>query len=246
MRWLALALMFAAPVQAETVTVFAAASLKTALDEVAAGWQASTGTSVSLSYGGSPAMARQIEQGAPADIFISAAPEWMDVLEDAGLTSGPRVDLLGNRLVLIATGQAAEISLDQGVDLGQVLGDQTLAMAMVEAVPAGVYGKQALTHYGLWDNLAPKVVQTENVRQALGLVASGEAAMGIVYASDAVAEPGVSVIFAFPPESHAPIIYPAVLIGPAPAAAAQAFLDQLSGPDAAAIFAAQGFEPLNR
>ncbi|MDO5612660.1 MAG: molybdate ABC transporter substrate-binding protein [Paracoccus sp. (in: a-proteobacteria)] len=223
--------------QAEDITIFAAASLKTALDQIAA---EHPGTAV-ISYGGSSALARQIVSGAPADIFISASVPWMDEVDSAGLIAGDsRRDLLGNDLVLVAHGQGAAItSLDGFAD---TLGDDKLAMALVESVPAGVYGKQALESLGQWAALEPHVAQADDVRAALALVASGAAPYGIVYASDAVAEPAVSVVYTFPQGSHDPIIYPAALLSDN--AAAAEFLDALSGDAARAVFAANGFTTL--
>ncbi|AZL61016.1 molybdate ABC transporter substrate-binding protein [Tabrizicola piscis] len=245
LRAILLVLMMATPARAAEVTVFAAASLKTALDEIAAEWQADTGHSVVVSYGGSSALAKQIIEAAPADIFISASIEWMDAVAEAGLVrDGTRVDLLGNRLVLVAHGAgAAPVALDAGTDLAGMLAGGKLSMAMVTSVPAGQYGREALTALGLWDSVAGSVAQSENVRVALQLVALGEAPLGIVYASDAVAEPGVTVVATFPEGSHSPIIYPAAVLQTA-VPEAEAFLDYLSGPDARAVFEAQGFLPL--
>lgn len=231
--------LLAAPAFAGNVTVFAAASMKTALDEAAAAWAEGTGHSAVISYAGSSALARQIEAGAPAEIFISANPGWMDRLQDQGMvTPGTRVDLLTNRLVLIAHDPAAAPL--NPADLPQALGEDRLAMALVDAVPAGIYGKAALTHLGLWGPLAPKVAQADNVRAALALVAVGEAPFGIVYATDAVAEPRVTVAATFPADSHPPIVYPAAEIdGAGPLAAT--FLAFLQGDTARAIFEAQGF-----
>ena len=236
-----------AAAQAEDVLVFAAASLKTALDEVAADWRTETGKQVSISYAGSSSLARQIEQGAPADIFISASVDWMDYLQSAGLIrANTRTELLGNRLVLIAHGAGASgIDLEAGADLSALLGEDRLAMALVDSVPAGVYGKQALISLGQWDAVWSKVAQTDNVRAALALVSSGEAPLGIVYASDAVADGNVSVVAAFAEDSHAPIVYPAAITADSKSPDAEAFLDALSGSAAARIFKAQGFEPLS-
>ncbi|WP_417410058.1 molybdate ABC transporter substrate-binding protein [Hoeflea sp.] len=236
-----------AAARAGDVVVFAAASLKTALDQVAANWHEETGKDVSISYAGSSSLARQIEQGAPADIFISASVDWMDYLQSAGLIRGDtRTDLLGNRLVLIAHGSdAPRIDLDGGADLSGILADKRLAMALVDSVPAGVYGKQALISLGQWDAVAAKVAQTDNVRAALALVSSGEAPMGIVYASDAVADENVSVVAVFSEETHAPIVYPAAMTASSKAVDAAAFLKVLREPAAADIFRAQGFAPLS-
>lgn len=223
---------------ADEVVVFAAASLKTALDEIASDYEAETGEAVLISYAGSSKLAQQIIQGAPADVFISASTQWMDAVEAEGLLAeGSRTDLLGNWLVLVGFEEGAfDI-----VDLPDHLGDEHLAMALVNSVPAGQYGKEALTNLGLWETLAPSVAQADNVRAALALVATGEAPFGIVYASDAVAEPAVHVIATFAEDTHAPIIYPAALTTEASDAA---FLDYLSTPQAADVFKAQGFTVL--
>jgi molybdate transport system substrate-binding protein len=238
MRLAALALLLSAQAAMAEVTVFAAATLKTALDEIATGYSAGTGTAVTLSYAGTPALARQIEQGAPADVFISASVDWMDALAAKGLIQpDSRRDLLGNRLVLIGPTGAAPLVLE---DLAARLGEGRLAMALVDAVPSGQYGKAALESLGLWEAVAPSVVQSENVRAALHLVALGEAALGIVYASDAVAEPRVTVLATFPETSHPRIIFPVALTLTASPEAA-AFLDHLASPEAAEVFAANGF-----
>lgn len=240
-------LSLAAPARAEEVVVFAAASLKTALDEIAAEFRAETGHEVVISYAGSNHLAQQILQGAPADIFLSSAVNWMDVVEEAGLVvPGQRRDLLGNRLVLIAHGTgAAAVNLEPGFDLAGLLGEGWLSMAMVDAVPAGQYGKAALQALGLWEAVAPQVAQSENVRAALALVATGEAPYGIVYASDAVAGEAVTVVAEFPEGSHAPIVFPAALLTGAADAADAAFFNALSSEAADATFAAQGFKILN-
>ncbi|MFV0303334.1 MAG: molybdate ABC transporter substrate-binding protein [Paracoccus sp. (in: a-proteobacteria)] len=238
----ALALLFALPAHAEQINVFAAASLKTALDEIAADWQAETGDEVLISYGGSSALARQIIEGAPSDLFISASIQWMDEIEKAGLVQdGSRKDLLGNTLVLIAHGAAEPIS-ELPADPVVLLNDGKLAMALVDSVPAGQYGKQALESLGIWGALEPHVAQADNVRAALALVATGAAPYGVTYASDAIAEPQVTAIYTFPADSHDPIIYPEALTSDNPAAAA--FLEDLSTPEAGEIFKANGFEPL--
>lgn len=239
-------LLLATPAAAEGVTVFAAASLQTALDEIAAGWEAETGNDVTLSYAGTPQIAQQIAQGAPADLILAASTDWMDELDAQGfLEPDTRRDLLGNALVLIAHGEAPPVEIGPGLDLSALLNGGKLAMALVDSVPAGVYGKEALTSLGLWDATAPQVAQAENVRAALALVSTGEAPLGIVYASDAIAAQGageaVSVLGTFPDDSHAPITYPAALVaGRANPAAAQ-FLDHLASPEARAVFEAQGF-----
>lgn len=242
---LAAALMFLAlPAAAQDLTVFAASSLKTALDQVAAAFTAETGTKVAISYAASPALVKQIAQGAPADIFISASPDWMDELAKSSLIQpATRRDLLSNTLILIASGTMATPFDLATTDLASRLGDGKLAMAMVDSVPAGVYGKQALTALGQWDALAPHVAQSENARAALALVASGEAPFGITFLTDANASDAVTEIYAFAADTHAPILYPAALTTTA-APAAEALLTYLSAPAARQIFASQGFKPL--
>jgi molybdate transport system substrate-binding protein len=228
---------------AAEITVFAASSLKTALDVIAADWEKSTGTKVVISYESSAKLAKQIQEGAPADIFISASKQWMDTLSDAKLIKpGSRKTILGNTLILVAADKAAaKVDLVKGVDLAKLVGDSKLAMGLVDSVPAGQYGKEALTNLGAWDAVAPKVAQADNVRAALKLVDSGEAAYGIVYASDAISDDKVTVVGTFPEDSHKPIIYPAAVTATSTAPEAQAFLDDLSTDAAGAVFTAQGF-----
>ena len=233
-----------APARAEaTVTVFAAASLKTALDEVAALFGSIGETQVRISYAGSSALARQIQQGAPAQVFVSASIDWMDLLETDGLLApGSRTDLLTNRLVLIAgSGTGAPLDLVPGANLAGALGDGKLAMALVDAVPAGIYGKAALQSLGLWDSVAPRVAQADNVRAALRLVAVGEAPLGIVYATDATAEPDVRVVGTLPEDSHPPIIYPAAIMAEGDGPETRAFFAFLTGDAAGAVFLRHGF-----
>ncbi|WP_238363796.1 molybdate ABC transporter substrate-binding protein [Mesobacterium pallidum] len=228
---------------AEEVTVFAAASLANALDAVVDGFEAETGHAVTLSYAGSSALARQIGQGAPADVFLSANTAWMDWLEAEGLlVPGSRRDLLRNRLVLVGGDLAApKVDIAPGLDLAGMLGSGRLAMALVDAVPAGIYGRQALGALGLWDSVAPQVAQADNVRAALALVAVGAAPLGIVYATDAVPESRVAVLGIFPETSHDAITYPAARLQGRDNAAADAFLAYLSTEAARAAFEGQGF-----
>jgi molybdate transport system substrate-binding protein len=236
--------LFAAHPALADVTVFAAASLKSALDEIAADFTTKTGVPVVRSYGGTPALARQIAEGAPADIFLSASEQWMDDLAEKGLIRPEsRRDLLGNRLILVAHGTFAPVTVDRDLDLAGMLAGGKLAMAMVESVPAGQYGKEALESLGLWQGVEASVVQSENVRAALKLVEIGEAPFGIVYASDAIAGQGVTVAGTFPKDSHAPIVYPAALTVTS-VTDAQGFLDYLETPAAEAVFVAQGFQVL--
>lgn len=232
---------------AEEVVVFAAASMKNALDEVAAAWMAETGHTVTVSYAGSSQLATQIIEGAPADVFISAAVNWMDEVEKAGLIAGgTRSDLLGNTLVLIAHGkEAAPVEIGPGFDLAGLLGEEKLAMALVDGVPAGQYGKAALQGLGVWEAVAPSVAQSDNVRAALALVSTGEAPYGIVYATDAAADDNVTIVGTFPADSHTPIVYPAALLTGAADAADRAFFEALSSDAADAVFAGQGLAILN-
>lgn len=238
----------ALPAQADEVSVFAAASMKTALDAFAAEWSASSGHHVTLSYAGSNTLAKQIIEGAPTDIFISAASDWMDEVEKAGLIDdGARRDLWGNQLVLIAHGAGAPaVTLAPDLDLAGLLDGEFLAMGQVASVPAGQYGKAALEHLGLWQQIETQVAQTDNVRAALALVSSGETPFGIVYASDAAADPGVSIVATFPETSHPPILYPVALLTEAKDAADRAFFEALASPEAAAIFTQQGFSVLSK
>lgn len=243
----ALAATLATPALSEEVVVFAAASLKNALDAVAADFQTATGNTVTISYAGSNQLAKQIIEGAPADIFISAAVNWMDEIEKAGLVApDTREDLLGNTLVLVAHGKdAAPVEIGEGFDLKSLLGDGKLAMAMVDSVPAGQYGKESLENLGIWSAIEGSVAQSENVRAALALVSSGEAPYGIVYASDAVADENVTVAGTFPDDSHKPIVYPAALLTGAKDEADKAFFEALSADAADARFTEQGFSLLN-
>lgn len=233
---------------AEDITVFAAASLQTALDRIATDHEAATGDRVIAVYGGSSTLAKQIAEGAPADLFISASTDWMEDLAAKGLLDpASRRNLLGNELVLIASGagDSHEGVLDAAAVQAAVQGaggGGRLAMALVDSVPAGVYGHQSLTKMGLWDALSPSVVQANDVRAALTLVARGEAGAGIVYASDAIAEPGVHVIGRFAPDSHDPITYPAARLAHAThPEAADRLLAALAAAPAQAIFAENGF-----
>jgi molybdate transport system substrate-binding protein len=232
---------------AAEITVFAAASLKNALDQVAADWQKQTGNSVVISYEGSAKLAKQIEQGAPADLFISASEKWMDTLSDEKLIKDEsRKDIYGNVLILIAADKDAKsVEINKDFDLKALLGDGKLAMGNVDSVPAGQYGKEALETLGLWASIEANVAQSDNVRAAMALVATGEALYGIVYASDAIADDEggdrVSVAGTFPTDSHAPIVYPAALLTSSTKPEAQAFLDALTSDAAQAVFTAQGF-----
>lgn len=230
------------PLMADQVTVFAAASLKTALEEASTIYEKTSGHEVTMSFAGTSVLARQIELGAPADVFISANPNWMDALQASDVIDATtRFDLLGNELVLIAHGEAPEISLPQDGSIDQ----QRIAMALVRAVPAGIYGQQALQHLGLWQKLAPQVVQTDNVRAALSLVVRGEVSLGVVYATDAKASDEVSIVFRFPPDSHQPIVYPVAKVTGSKSPVTDDFLRFLSDTAAGQVFRHHGFTLLN-
>jgi molybdate transport system substrate-binding protein len=232
--------------RADDVVVFAAASLKNALDDIAASWKAETGKATKISYAASSALAKQIEEGAPADIFISADLAWMDHVAGKNLIRpDTRSNLLGNRIVLVAPADST-VSLDvaAGMDLDGALAGGKLAMADPAAVPAGKYGKAALEKLGVWDSVSGSVAAAENVRAALALVSRGEAPLGIVYQTDAAADPGVKIVGTFPADSHPPIIYPVALIAASGNPDAAVFLDYLRSDAAKAAFAKQGFTVL--
>lgn len=241
---IAAALSFAAPAAAaDKVTVFAAASLKNALDAANAEWQKETAKETTVSYAASSALAKQIEGGAPADVFISADLAWMDYLAEKKLIKDDtRSNLLGNRIVLVAPkDKATPVEIKEGFDLGALVGDGKLAMGEVKSVPAGKYGKAALEKLGAWAGVESKVAGAESVRAALALVSRGEAPYGIVYQTDAAADPGVAIVGTFPEDSHPPIIYPIALLAESKNTEAAAYLDFLKSDKAAAFFEAQGF-----
>ena len=234
----------ALPALAADPVVFAAASLKNALDDVAAAYTAKTGKTVTISYAGTSTLVRQIEQGAPADIFFSADMAWMDYAAQHQLIRPEtRRTLLGNEIVLVAPKDStATITIAANMDLAGLLGPGGhLAMANVDSVPAGRYGKAALEALGVWASIAGKVVQSENVRLALAFVARGEAPAGIVYATDAAAEPAVKVIATFPADSHKPILYPVAMTAGSTNPDAKAFFDFLQSDAAVPAYRKQGF-----
>ena len=225
------------------LTVFAAASLKESLDEAAAAYQQQTGIRVRVSYAASSALARQIEQGAPADVFVSADLEWMDYLQARNkLDVATRRSLLGNQLVLIAPkASKAQVDLKRPATLLAALGNGRLAVGQTRTVPAGKYAKASLESLSLWNGVKARLAESESVRAALMLVARGETPLGIVYASDAKAEPGVRVVATFPGESHPAIVYPVAALRGARSAHASQFVQWLGSPAADAIFTQHGF-----
>lgn len=202
-----------AAAQGRTIIVFAAASMKNALDEANAAFTKQTGIKVVASYAATSALVRQIEQRAPADVFVSADVKWMDYAVEKRLVKpDTRANLLGNKLVLIASAasKVTDVKVAKGLDLVKLLGDGRLVTGDVKAVPVGRYARAALESLGLWSSVEPRLAMAENVRAALALVARGEAPLGIVYATDAKVEPKVKVIGVFPDGSHPPIVYPVV------------------------------------
>ena len=228
---------------AADITVFAAASLKEALDENLRAFMLATGHKVRVSYAGSNALARQIENGAPADLFIAADLEWMEYLEARKLlASGTRRNLLGNRLVLIAPATSpVKLAIAPNFALAAALGDGRLAVANPDSVPAGKYARAALTRLGVWAALEKTLTRSENVRASLVLVARGEAPLGIVYATDAAAEPRVRVVDTFAAALHPPIVYPAALLAGRANPATQGLLDYLAGAAGGRVWVKYGF-----
>jgi molybdate transport system substrate-binding protein len=227
----------------DTITVFAAASLKNALDDVDAAFTKATGVKVTASYAASSALAKQIEAGAPADIFISADLNWMDYVAGKSLIKADsRNNLLGNQLVLIA-GQDSKLSgvtIAPGFDIAKLAGDGRIAVADVKAVPAGLYAKAALEKLGSWAAAEPKLAQAENVRATLAFVARGETPIGIVYETDAKVEPKVKIVGTFPDDSYPPVTYPVAATANAKADAGK-YLQFLRGNGAKAVFEKYGF-----
>jgi molybdate transport system substrate-binding protein len=242
---IACAVAVAPPAAAQTkeVVIFAAASLKNALDEINAQWQRETGKRATLSYAASSALARQIEQGAPADIFISADLDWMDYVQQRSLIrADTRSNLLANRIVLIAPRDSnVSTKIDPGFNLAGLLGSGRLAMADTKAVPAGKYGKASLEALGVWNSVQDKLAQAENVRAALLLVSRGEAPFGIVYQTDAAADPNVRIVDTFPADTHPAIVYPVALTGISTNPDVAAFLAYLKSAKARPMFEKQGF-----
>ena len=228
---------------AESINVFAAASMKTALDDAARVWKTQSGKDIVATYGSTGTLAKQIAEGAPADIFISADLAWMDDVAKKNLIKPEsRKNLVGNTLVLIAAaGSDLKIDLVKDSNLAASLGNEKLVVGDVKSVPAGRYAKAALENLGLWASIEPNLVMQENVRSALALVARDEAKLGIVYGSDAVAESKVQVIANFPETSHPPIVYPAAVIATSTNTDAQPFLNFLFSREAQLIFKANGF-----
>lgn len=229
--------------QDKSLTVFAAASMKNTLDEVDAAYSAKTGVRIVASYAASSALAKQIEQGAPADIFVSADSDWMEyAIARKTINEPTRVNLLGNSIVLIAPKDSRhdKVTIGPGFDLARLAGDGRIATGDVKAVPVGKYAKAALEKLGAWQAAEPKFAMAESVRAALTLVARGEAVLGIVYTTDAKVEPGVKILGAFPPDFHPAIVYPVAATATAKPEAA-GYLAFLRSPAAKVIFEKYGF-----
>lgn len=243
--WFALALMIAPSAGAQTLTVFAAASLKNALDELNSAWQQSGHARAVVAYGASSALAKQIENGAPADVFISADSDWMDYVEQrALLKSGSRINLLRNELVLIAPADSkVSLAIGRSFALREALGSGRLAMADPDHVPAGKYGKAALEALGVWPAISDRIARAEDVRAAQNFVARGEAPLGIVYRTDAAAETRVRIVGAFPASTHPAIVYPAAVTRSSNSDSGARFLEFLRSGPASVIFRKHGFLP---
>jgi len=227
---------FALPTQAQPVTVFAAASLRGALTEISEGY----GAEVTLSFAGSGTLARQIAAGAPVDAVVLAHRDWADWLGTQGLILPDTLrDIAGGRLVLIGAPDAAPLDTPDAANLMTALDGGRMAIGQRDGVPAGIYAREWLQTIGAWDALLPHLAETDNVRAALALVAQGAAPLGVVYASDAVAEPRVAILYAVPEAAHSPIRYPAAAVTDA----GRGFVEYLATPAAAAIFAEHGFAP---
>jgi molybdate transport system substrate-binding protein len=217
--------------------------MKTALDAIAVAWKAQGGKPVAISYASSAVLAKQIEQAAPADVFISADLVWMDYLDKAKLLkAGTRVNLVGNALVLIepADGKST-LKIATKFDLAGDVGDGKIAVCTIASCPGGIYAKEAFEKLGVWSSVEPKLAQADNIRNALNLVARGEAKYGVVYATDAKAEPKVKVVDTFPETSHGPIVYPVAVVASSTNPAAAAFVAYLRSQESTKILTGQGF-----
>lgn len=230
-------------VLAADVTVFAAASLKEAMDELARSFESATGNKVIVAYGASNALAKQIGSGAPADLFISADLDWMDYLDQRKLlAANTRANLLRNTLVLVApAASSSTLKIGPNFGLAAALGNEKLAMANPDSVPAGKYGRSALESLGVWASVEKRVARTDNVRAALVLVSRGETPFGIVYRTDAIADKGVRIVDAFPSDAHPAIVYPIALVAASRSTAARPLDDYLRSPRARSIWEKYGF-----
>jgi molybdate transport system substrate-binding protein len=236
-----------ADAQTRDVLVFGAASLKNALDDANNLYLSENATKIAVSYGARPALAKQIENGAPADVFISADLDWMDYVAERKLIKPEtRANFLGNKLVLIAGADSkVALTIGQNFPLAQALGNGRLAMADPASVPAGKYGKAALEALGVWASVANKVAPAQDVRATLLLVSRGEAPLGIVYQTDAAADKNVKIVAAFPESTHPPIIYPIAILASSANVLVPIYVQYLRSPKAAPFFEKQGFVVLH-
>lgn len=246
-KWVASAALFAAfssSAMAADMTVFAAASLTNALQDIAAQYKKEKQVDVVASYASSSTLARQIEQGAPADLFISADQQWMDyVIDKQQMVANTRYTLLGNELVLIAPKDSKidKVDIDKKTDWKKLLEGGRLAVGDPDHVPAGIYAKESLENLGAWTTLAPEMARANNVRSAMAMVERAEAPLGIVYGSDAIASDKVKVVGVFPAASHKPVEYPMAIVKDHENPTVTAFYDYLKSPAAAVIFEKYGF-----
>lgn len=242
---LALVFSVTARAQAEEVFVFAAASLTNALNEIGEQFAARTGHSMKPSYAASSALAKQVEQGAPAQVFLSADLKWMDYLADKKLINADsRANLLGNTLVLVTASDSKQgkVEITPRTDIAALLGDGRLATGDPDHVPVGIYFKQAAEKMGQWGVIQNRLARAESVRAALALVERGEAPLGVVYATDAQASKKIKVVGVFPDTLHEQITYPVALVAGKETAGAKAFLDYVKGQEAKGVFAKHGFK----
>lgn len=248
-KWIASAALLAAfssSAMAADVTVFAAASLTNALQDISAQYKKEKQVDVVASYASSSTLARQIEQGAPADLFISADQQWMDyAIDKQQMLANTRFTLLGNELVLIAPkdSKITKVEIDKKTNWKKLLGGGRLAVGDPDHVPAGIYARESLENLGAWSTLAPEMARANNVRSAMALVERAEAPLGIVYGSDAVASDKVKVVGIFPEASHKPVEYPMAIVKGHENPTVTAFYDYLKSPAAAVIFEKYGFTP---
>lgn len=235
----------AATVRAEEVVVFAAASLTNALNEVGAAFAAQTGHTMKPSYAASSALAKQVEQGAPAHVFASADLKWMDYMAEKKLVDpDTRFNLLGNTLVLVAPADSptSKVEIDPKTDIAALVGTGHVATGNPDSVPVGLYFKQAMQRSGQWEAVRPKIASTDSVRAALAFVERGEVPYGVVYATDAAVSKKVKVVGVFPDTMHDPIVYPFALVAGKESPAAKALLDYIRSPAAKGVFVKHGFK----
>lgn len=247
-RWIAAIMLIAATsmsASAQEIRVLAAASLSNVLDRLCQSWAAKGEPKCVTVYAASSALARQIENGAPGDVFISADEPWMKHVVDKKMVKVETQRALATNLLVIIAPADSKVALTPGPNFGiaAALGDGRLSLADPEAVPAGRYAREALTHFGVWDQVANRIARAENVRDAMAFVARSAAPLGIVYSTDAKVEPKVRIVAAFPEGSHPPVVYPMAVTANAKSPRAQAFLDFLMTSESQTTLADAGFGP---